>query len=100
MGLFDFLNPKKKIEKLLQDKVMGPVLEKAMTSIKEKGEEKAKEEIKAFAVAKCQEHANSTIPGPLQKYSDKIIDKVAGNVAEKAFDMAKEKVLGVKGATA
>ena len=62
MGLFDFLNPKKKIEKLLQEKVMGQVMEKAKTLIKEKGEEKAREELKGFAASKIQEQANSVIP--------------------------------------
>lgn len=96
MGLFDFLNPKKRIEKLLQEKVMGQVMEKAKTLIKEKGEEKAREELKAFATSKIQEQANSVIPGPLQKHSDKIIEGAAGKVVDQAMDKIKSDALGVK----
>jgi len=38
MGLFDFLNPKKKIEKLLSDKVnVQALVDKATKTLKEKG---------------------------------------------------------------
>ncbi len=95
MGLFDFLNPKKKIEKLLSDKVMTQVIEKATKLIKEKGEEKAKDEIKTFAADEMKKHAGSIIPSPFQSKANEIIEKAAEKMADKALVEAK-KVAGIK----
>ena len=96
MGLFDFLNPKKKIEKLLADKVdLSKVVEKATKTIKEKGEEKAKEEIKTFAADEIKKHANSIIPGPFQSKAGELIDKAAEKLADRAVEEAK-KAAGIK----
>jgi hypothetical protein len=95
MGLFDFLNPKKKIEKLLSEKVVAQAVEKAKGLLKEKGEEKAKDEIKTFAADEMKKHANSIIPGPFQNKAGEIIDKAAEKVADRAVEEAK-KVVGMK----
>ena len=95
MGLFDFLNPKKKIEKLLSDKVITQVVEKATKLIKEKGEEKAKDEIKGFAAEEMKKHANSIIPAPFQSKASEIIDKASEKIADRAMEEAK-KVAGIK----
>jgi hypothetical protein len=95
MGLFDFLNPKKKIEKLLSDKVITQVVEKATKLIKEKGEEKAKDEIKTFAAEEMKKHANSIIPAPFQNKAGEIIDKASEKIADRAMEEAK-KVAGIK----
>jgi hypothetical protein len=96
MGLFDFLNPKKKIEKLLSEKVMGQVVEKATKAIKEKGEEKAREEIKVFAADLMTKQADSIIPGPFKSKAGEIIDKAADKIADKAIEQVKSKVLGAQ----
>jgi two-component SAPR family response regulator len=95
MGLFDFLNPKKKIEKMLSDKVLNQAVEKATKVIKEKGEEKAKDEIKNFAAEEMKKHASSVIPGPFQDKAGEIIDKAAEKLADRAIEEAK-KVAGIK----
>jgi|SwirhirootsSR3_FD_contig_41_12082065_length_377_multi_2_in_0_out_0_1 hypothetical protein len=95
MGLFDFLNPKKKIEKLLSDKVMTQVVEKATKAIKEKGEEKAKDEIKTFAADEMKKHANSIIPAPFQSKAGEIIEKAAEKMADRAIEEVK-KATGIK----
>jgi hypothetical protein len=92
MGLFDFLNPKKKIEKLLQDKVGAEVVAKAIQLIKEKGEEAAKDQVKTFAADKMKEQASAVIPAPLQSKAGEIIDSAAEKMADKALVEAKKAV--------
>ena len=71
------------------------VVEKATKAIKEKGEEKAKDEIKTFAADEMKKHANSIIPAPFQSKAGEIIDKAAEKMAERAIEEAK-KVAGIK----
>lgn len=95
MGFFDFLNPKKKFEKLLADKVKGPAIEYAIKLIKEKGEEAAKDELSGWV----QDQMNSAIaelglPGPLEPLKDKIVEDAAGKVTDEAFEEAKKRIAG------
>jgi hypothetical protein len=89
MGFFDFLNPKKKIQQLLSDKVMPKVLEKAKQLLREKGEQAARDELNDYASGLVKEQAAEVIPGPLQSYSDEIIDIAVGKVVDEAITKAK-----------
>ncbi|HEY3446176.1 MAG TPA: hypothetical protein VGK67_07415 [Myxococcales bacterium] len=95
MGFFDFLNPKKKFEKLLADKVKGPAIEEAVKLIKEKGEEKAKEELSGWVAEKIGAAANELgIPSALDGIKDKIIEDASAKVVDEAFEEAKKRMAG------
>jgi hypothetical protein len=81
---------------MLQEKVMNQAMDKAKQLIKEKGEEKAREELKAFVSEKVNGLAASSIPGPLQKHAGKIIDSVCEKVVNQVMDKVKSDALGMK----
>jgi len=93
VGFFDFLNPKKKFEKLLSDKVKGPAIEKAVKLIKEKGEEAAKDELAGWVGEQMNSAINELdIPSALSGVKDKIVEDAAGKVVDEAFEEAKKRV--------
>ncbi|MGC4116126.1 MAG: hypothetical protein QM765_16410 [Myxococcales bacterium] len=95
MGFFDFLNPKKKFAKLLEDKVKGPAIEEAVKLIKEKGEEKAKDELSGWVGDKMNEAISEIgLPSALDGVKDKIIEDAAGKVVDEAFEEAKKRIGG------
>jgi hypothetical protein len=95
MGFFDFMNPKKKFENLLADKVKGPAIEEAVKLIKEKGEEKAKDELSGFVSEKIGEAASQLeIPAVLDGVKDKIIEDASAKVVDEAFEAAKKRMGG------
>ncbi len=84
------LNPKKKIEALLESKVLAKVVPKAVELIKNKGTDKAAQELVGFATTLLEEQAGAVIPKPLKKKTTEIVKKVAVQVVEKAITMAME----------
>jgi len=74
MGFFDFLNPKKAIEKkissIVQNKIGANLGEiKSMTDRTAR-----KRKLQEMIEVEMRAEANSVIPGPLQKHSNKIIE--------------------------
>jgi len=95
MGFFDFLNPKKKCEQLLADKVKGPAIEEAVKLIKEKGEEAAKEELAGWVGAKMNQAVNEIgLPSALDPVKDKIVERASEKVVVEAFEVAMKRVGG------
>jgi hypothetical protein len=90
MGLLDAFSPKKKVESLLADKMVGPATEKAIEIIKEKGEGNTKEPLTAWVSDKIKESASSIIPEQLKSASKEIIDKAIENVVGQAVEQAKK----------
>lgn len=95
MGFFDFLNPKKKFAKLLEDKVKGPAIEEAVKLIKEKGEEKAKEELSGWVGEQMNKAISEVgLPSALDGVKDKIIEDASSKVVDEAFEEAKKRMGG------
>lgn len=80
MGFFDFLNPKKAIEKkisaVVHEKIGGSLGDiKAMTDRTER-----RHKLQDLVEREMRAQANTIIPGPLQKHSNKIIESAAVNL--------------------
>ena len=83
MGFFDFLNPKKAIEKKMSAAVEGKIGPKLaeIKGMKDKAARRRK--LEEVVQAEMRSQANQVIPGPLQKHSATIINNASKTLVDK-----------------
>jgi hypothetical protein len=91
MGFFDFLNPKAKIEAILLEKGLGPIIERAK-SLQGKTEADIRAELQRIAGETLREQADSVVPAPLKKYSDEMVAKITPKLVDKAYEAVRSRI--------
>jgi hypothetical protein len=67
VGIFNFLIPRKKIERLLADRVMAKIVAFAKQKLQEKAEDEVKGEVSEYTGGLLKSQANEIIPPKLPR---------------------------------